>query len=73
MCVCVCVLSVLLGSTSQRILNFFSQNVCHVFSMISLQFSMINILLSFRGYIHFTPTPQNLTEEEREEERESLV
>ena len=39
-----CNLCVLLGSTSQRILNIFSQNLdnCHVFSMISLQFSFID-------------------------------
>ena len=37
------------------LLVFLSLNLdnCRVFSMISLQFSIINIFLSFRGYIQF--------------------
>ena len=50
-----CVLCVLLRSTSQRILNFSLQNLdnCRDFSMISLQFFNINIFHSFRGYTQF--------------------
>ena len=72
-CVWLCVL---LGSTSQLILNYSSQNHdnCRVFSMISLQFSIINIFLSFKEvYTISLQLLRDLKEEEREEERESLV
>ena len=66
----------LLGSTSQRILNFSSQNLdnCRVFSMISLQFSIINISLSFKGvYTISLQFLRDLREEERKRERESVL
>ena len=74
-CVCVCVVCVLLGSNSQRILNFFSQNLdnCHVFSMISLQFSIINIFLSFRGYVQFHSNSSEIWERKKERKRESML
>ena len=68
-CVCLCVL---LGSTSQCILNYSSQNLdnCRVFSMLFLQFSLINIFLSFKEvYIISLQLLRDLREEEREEER----
>ena len=46
---------------------------CHVFSMMPLQFSIINIFLFFQGGINsFTPTPQR-SEKERKRGRESLL
>ena len=70
----VCVLCVLLVSISQRILSFSSQNHdnCCVFSMISLQFSIINIFLSFRGYIQFHSNSSEIWERKKESKRERV-
>ena len=69
--VCLCVL---LGSTSQCILTFFSQNLDNycVFSMISLQFSMVNIFLSFRRYIQFHSNSSEIWERKKERKRERV-
>ena len=70
-----CVLCVLLGSTSQRIFNFSSQNLdnCRVFSMISLQFSFINIFLSFKGvYTISLQLLRDLRERKKERKRERV-
>ena len=72
---CMCVVCVLLGSTSHRILNFLLQNLdnCLAFSMISLQFSIVNNFLSFKGvYTVSLQLLRNLREEERDEEREGV-
>ena len=70
---CVCVLCVFLSSTSQHILNFSSQNLDNylVFSMISLQFSIINISFLSGGIYNFTPTPQRSERGRKRRERES--
>ena len=69
-----CALCFLLDWTWQRIFNF-SRNLdnCRVFSMISLQFSFINIFLFQGVYTISLQLLRNLREEEREEERESLL
>ena len=60
-------LCVLLGSISQRIFKFSSQNLdnCRVFSMISLQFSFINIFISFSGYVQFHSNSSEISQRKK--------
>ena len=51
--------------------SMFPQNLdnCHVFSIISLQFSIVNIFLSFRRYIQFHSNSSEIWERKKERKR----
>ena len=68
-----CALCFLLDWTWQRLFNF-SQNLdnCLVFAMRSLQFSFINIFLSFRRYIQFHSNSSEIWERKKERKRERV-
>ena len=70
---CVCFVCVVRMNLTTYI-GFSSQNLdnCRVFSMISLQFSIINIFLSFRGYIQFHSDSSEFWERKKERKRERV-